>query len=234
MRWSDRIAVAAVLSLAVVASGCSASRPQLPGAEAAAPPPAAPSFKDRIEGFFTGSSARGPQQVANADPNVACPYIDIRQGASTLTISAPGGNTAMYLRYQGTFVRAARECAVLDGQMVMRVGIEGRIVLGPAGGPGQINVPLRIAVVNDKPSGAKTIVTKLIRIPVMVASASDNPTFTHIEEGLSFPLPPPAELDTYIVYIGFDPIAAEAQDKQTEPPKRHRPKPKLKPTASTG
>ena len=65
-----------------------------------------------------------------------------------------------------------------------------------------------------------------------VQSSDDNPTFTHIEEGLSFPLPPAAELDNYIVYIGFDPLAAEAQDKQKEKPKR-KPKPKVKPTAST-
>ena len=139
----------------------------------------------------------------------------------------------MSLKYQGTFVRAARECAVAGGQMVMKVGVEGRIIVGPAGGPGQVDVPLRIAVVDETPAGSKMIVTKFIRVPVTVQSSTDNPTFTHIEEGLSFPLPPAAELDNYIVYIGFDPLAAEAQDKQKEKPK-HKPKPKARPTASTG
>ena len=72
------------------------------------------------------------------------------QGASTLTIPPPppdGSNEAMALRYQGNFVRAARECAVVGGQMVMKVGVQGRIIVGPAGGPGQVDVPLRIAVV---------------------------------------------------------------------------------------
>ena len=61
----------------------------------------------------------------------------------------------MSLKYQGTFVRAARECAVVGGQMVMKVGVEGRIIVGPAGGPGQVDVPLRIAVVDEKPAGSK-------------------------------------------------------------------------------
>src|SRR5262252_2934039 len=56
------------------------------------------------------------QPVTNAQPNVECPFLDIRQGASTLTFPPPppaGGNEAMSLKYQGTFVRAARDCAVV-------------------------------------------------------------------------------------------------------------------------
>ena len=33
-------------------------------------------------------------------------------------------------------LRAARDCAVVNGQMVMRVGVQGRIIVGPAGGAG--------------------------------------------------------------------------------------------------
>jgi hypothetical protein len=158
--------------------------------------------------------------------------VDIRQGASTLTIGPTGDNAAMSLKYQGTFVRAARECTVAGGQLVMRVGVEGRIIVGPAGGPGQVEVPLRIAVVHETTAGTTTIITKLIRIPVTVESSTDSPAFTHIEEGLSFPLPPAADLDNYTVYIGFDPIGAAAQDKKPEKP-RSRPKTKTKPTART-
>ena len=31
----------------------------------------------------------------------------------------------------------------------MKVGIQGRVILGPSGRPGQIEVPLRIAVVQE-------------------------------------------------------------------------------------
>jgi hypothetical protein len=134
----------------------------------------------------------------------------------------------MALKYQGTFVRAARECALVSGNVVMKIGVEGRIIVGPAGGPGQVDVPLRIAVVEETTAHTKPIVTQLIRIPVTVASASENPTFTHIEEGVTFPMP--ANLDNYLVYIGFDPIAAAAQD---HPKPAAKPKPKAKP-AKTG
>ncbi len=201
------------------------------GAPAAAAAPSGPQWlHGDIAGFFSSSSDKAPQPVAGATPDIECPYIEIREGASTLTIGGGGDNAAMSLKYQGSFVRAARQCAVVAGQMVMKVGVEGRIILGPAGGPGQIDVPLRIAVVDESPAGTKPIVTKLIHIPVTVQSMTDNPTFSHVEEGLSFPLPKSDELEHYIVYIGFDPLAAQAQEKHPKP----RPKRKRKPNPAPG
>ncbi|MGH6671631.1 MAG: hypothetical protein ACRECE_10805 [Xanthobacteraceae bacterium] len=242
-RWRDRSRIAIPLALALLASGCSGSSSFFGGptastpAGAAAPAPtSSPSDKwlpADITDLFAGSSDKAPQPVAGAtQPNLECPYIQIRAGASTLIIDGPGENSAMSLKYQGTFVRAARQCSVVAGQMVMKVGVEGRIILGPQGGPGVVNVPLRIAIVDDTPSSSKTILTKLIIIPVAVQSADDSPIFTHVEDNLSFPLPSAATLDNYIVYIGFDPIAAETP-KHERPKPRYRRKPKPRP-APTG
>jgi hypothetical protein len=207
-------------------------------ASATPPPPAAPSLKDKIASFFSGATQKEPQSVANAQPDVECPFLDIRQGASTLTLPPPpvdGSNEAMALKYQGIFVRAARDCAVVNGQMVMRVGVQGRIVVGPAGGVGQVDVPLRIAVVSAPITAPKTVVTRLIRIPVTIGANDDNVDFTHIEEGLSFPLPSSSS-DPYIVYIGFDPLGAAAQDQAKKPAPAKKPKPAVKPNpnAPTG
>ena len=240
LQAGDRLPVAAVLCLALLASGCSGSSllgtSSTPAPSTAAAPPTAssgsPSFRDKVSNFFSTSTATEQQPVAGASQDIECPLINIRQGASTLTIG-PGANPAdsdstnngaMGVRYQGTFVRAARECALVGGNVVMRVGVEGRIIIGPAGGPGQVDVPLRIAVVDESPVRTKPIVTKFVRIPVTVASATDNPTFTHIEEGLSFPMP--ANLDNYLVYIGFDPLSAQA-DEHPKPAAKPKPKPKL-------
>jgi hypothetical protein len=247
MRRRGAVPLAGLLSLGLLASGCSGggtsfggpagSPPATAAAGSAAPPANSSSFKDRVESFFSGASAKEPQPVANAQPDVDCPYIDIRAGASTLTIPPPppdGENEAMALKYQGTFVRAARECAVVGTQMVMKVGVEGRIIVGPAGGPGQVNVPLRFAVVEAPSAGSKTIATKLVLIPVTIGPNDGYVTFTHIEEGLSFPLPSSTALDSYLVYIGFDPIGAQAQDKRPAPKLTPKPKGKPNPNAPTG
>lgn len=239
-RWRNRAAIAAACALALLAGDCSGGGSFFGGPAASAPTPAAvpaaaaaPTtgstgggwVPDDIANFFAGSSDKAPQPVAGATPDVECPYIQIREGASTLIINGPGDNAAMSLKYQGSFVRAARQCAEVAGQMVMKVGVEGRIILGPLGGPGEINVPLRIAIVDQKPSSSKTILTKLIIIPVTVQSADDNPTFTHVEDNLTFPLPSSAELENYIVYIGFDPIGAETRHERPKRKIKRRPKP---------
>ena len=107
-----------------------------------------------------------------------------------------------------------------------RVGIQGRIILGPAGGPGQIDLPIRLAVVHEGPE-PKTIFTKLNRVPVTVPDGDSNVQFTSIEEDLTFPMPRTAGLiDEYVVYIGFDPQGfREPPKKRPEraPPKRRPP-----------
>jgi hypothetical protein len=249
--WHNRAPTAAPLVFALLIAGCSGGGFGGPSTMASAGPPAttassgspeaassaapssSPSFKDKIAAFFSGATQKEPQPVTNAQPNISCPFLDIRQGASTLTIPPPppdGANEAMALKYQGIFVRAARDCAIVNGEMVMRVGIQGRIVVGPAGGPGQVDVPLRIAVVSSPTTSAKTVVTKLIRIPVAIGASDDNADFSHIEEGLSFPMPPAGELENYIVYIGFDPMGAAAQDQaKPRPSAVKKPKPPTKP-----
>ncbi len=221
MRKCGCALLAGALCLAFFAGGCSGL-----GAPSAATPDARQGSSS-LSNFFSGSSsAKGTQTVAGAQPDVNCPGVDIRRGASTLTIAPPGEKTAMTLKYQGSFVRAARECSVVDGNMVMKIGVEGRVVVGPAGGPGKVDVPLRFAVVQETPSGIRPIATKFLVIPVVV-DATGNTPFVHVED-MMFPIPTPtAQLDEYVVYVGFDPVSAEAQAK----PPKVRPKSKSKPAA---
>jgi hypothetical protein len=225
MLWCGRAALAASLLLALLAGGCSGgSGIDVPSADAAHGYSGSGSLTD----LFISSSAKSPQTATGAQADINCPPVEVRQGASTLTIGPTGDKSAMTLKYQGDFAREARECAVVGSNMVMRIGVQGRIIVGPAGQPGQVDVPLRVAVVQETPGGTRPVVTKFIRIAVTVAPNATSAAFTHIEEGVSFPLPTPTyQLDDYIAYVGFDPLSAEAQDKQ-----KPTPKPRTKPAAS--
>ena len=96
-----------------------------------------------------------------------CPGVDIRTGAGTLAIAAkPQEATANDLRYQLTFIELARQCVVDGtGTVRMRVGVQGRVIVGPAGAPPQVTAPIRYAVVQEGVQ-PKTIVTKFRRVPV--------------------------------------------------------------------
>ncbi|MCW5688871.1 MAG: hypothetical protein KIT76_10030 [Pseudolabrys sp.] len=158
-----------------------------------------------------------------SNEDLDCPPVQVRTGAATLAIGGggkPDEPAALNLRYQGTIIRYARECHINAGVMTMRVGIEGRVITGPAGGPGRVDVPLRMAVVQEGVT-PKAIVSKFTIVPVEITSAVDRVTFTHIEEGVTFPIPsPPALLDNYVVYIGFDTLAAQQHNRKPAARKR--------------
>jgi hypothetical protein len=176
--------------------------------------------------FNKGSKpAADPSTAAAVLPaDFECPSVAIRRGASTLSSSAnPAEPSATNLRYQIVFGDNARECRLAPGNMVlMRVGVEGRVILGPAGTPGQVDVPLRLAVVHEGVN-PRTIVTKLHRVAVTVPPESTSVLFTHIEEDLSFPMPKGNEIDSYIVYVGFDPLGARELDRKKPPARPARP-----------
>ena len=184
--------------------------------------------------FSSSSKATNDAAAAGGTANISaddvdCPEVQVRTGAATLMIgSKPGEGEpgALDVRYQGSIIRTARECHVNAGIMTMKVGIEGRVIAGPAGGPGTVEVPLRIAVVHEG-INPKAIVSKLARIPVTVTGTVDRVTFTHVEPDVTFPLPQPlANIDSYVVYVGFDPVGAPPVKKKPAVKPKRAAKPK--------
>lgn len=182
-------------------------------------------FGSQISALFGGSSST-PASATSATPTTEefdCPRIDIRQGASTLLVNANANEpNALGLRYQGTFVRAARECRVQGTNVNIKIGVQGRVILGPAGGPGNVNVPLRFALVNETMSETRPIWSKLHVLPLEVPPQSPNVNFTYIVEDLTVPIPPPAQLENWVIYIGFDPAGAQIEQRR-RPPARPAP-----------
>jgi hypothetical protein len=181
-----------------------------------------PSFSSRVSSFFSGAKpgVTQPASPTASAPEVECPGVDIRTGASTMNITAKVGQaTAGDLRYQLSFGQTARECSVAGGAMNIKVGVQGRVILGPMGGPGQVDIPLRYAVVREGPQ-PKVIATKFKRLPVMVAPDQTHIQFVDIEEGIAFPLPPGTEIDAYVIYVGFDEIGDKNEKKPAKSAKK--------------
>jgi len=94
---------------------------------------------------------------------------------------------------------------------VIRVGVEGRLVLGPKGGPGQVNMPIRIALARGL---SESIWTRLYQVGVQVPAGSPNVAFTQVEDGLTIPLPTPEELSRMIIFVGFDNLAPQRPEQR--------------------
>ena len=179
-------------------------------------------FRQRMASLFGSSEAAQTAQAAQplgneADPNWDCPSVDIRTGASTMQVNAGREQTAATLRYQASIARVARECTrgrPVDDDQGRRAGPRHH---GAGGTPGQMDIPLRYALVREGPE-PRTIVTKLHRFPVNVAEA--NTPFLHVEEDITFTIPRRVDLENYVVYVGFDPAPPEGSARQEERPSR--------------
>jgi hypothetical protein len=178
-----------------------------------------PGITDRMKSFFgfgpsTPQPGSGAPAAAGPPEEIDCPGVTVRQGASTLAISTAGSESSpMSTRYQVTIGQTARECAALGGLMTMKVGVQGRVLLGPAGGPGRVDVPLRVAVVEEG-TNPKPIVSKLYRITVDVPPGQTMVPFTHVDQDVTFPMPRGDAIDNYVVYVGFDPSAGPAKPER--------------------
>jgi len=190
-----------------------------------------------LDTFNNSSKATRDSPTANAlaavDPDLDCPTVELRTGAATLLVGGKPGEgppSALDVRYQGSITRTARECHVSGGTMTVKVGIEGRVITGPAGAPGVVEVPLRIAVVREGPQ-PKTIVSRFGRETVNLQNAVDRATFTHIDPDVSFAVPLPSyQIRDYVIYVGFDPVGAQPP-KKSKRPVRKRKKPTPNPNA---
>lgn len=189
-----------------------------------AAPASAQSITDRFKSLFGGKSdeepaTNAPAAVPQDTGDLTCPPVTVRAGASTYAVAAPGkqpvGND---LRFQATISKMARECSVNGGVITARIGIQGRVIAGPAGNPPTVEVPIRVAVVQAGVQ-EKTIATKVYRTTVSMAEGSSVP-FSLVAEDLVYPVPPGAAADSYVFYIGFDPQALKPEPKARATKKR--------------
>ena len=173
------------------------------------------------------ASVEGSQPAKVADTDIDCPSMLVRTGASTWQV--PPGTPSTGLRYQASLGQMARECAILGESMTIKVGIEGRVLVGPKGAPGNMTVPIRMALVQEGPQ-PKSIWTKFYSVPVIIPQGQSGAAFTQVEDDLTFALPANKNTANYVIYVGFDPQGAAAavrgKGKTTPSASTAKPKPK--------
>jgi hypothetical protein len=214
MAGDRRLKRAAVVALAVAASsalsGCGGG--SMFGSSGGSS--SGSSFGSRFSQLFgskseEASTTSSPSTQATENSELSCPSVAIRFGASTLSVGLPGKPASgSDLRYQGTITRTARDCNLQGGQITARIGIMGRIIAGPAGAPPTVDVPMRVAVVQDG-APEKVITTKAIRTTVTMEG--ENTEFSLVAEDITYPTPTEAANDKYVFYVGFDPAALKPE-----------------------
>ena len=132
-----------------------------------------------------------------------CPKTQIRSGTETYRTfeggvkkDDPGALNS--LQFQSTITEVARECNYSQTNLNMRVGIKGRVINGPTGLTGTLNVPVRVAVAT---TANEVIYSQLHQVPVTIPEGGSNALFSFVDSNVNIPVP---DKNNLIVYVGFD------------------------------
>ena len=155
-----------------------------------------------------------PPPVDPQAREIRCPSVDIQGGTETLTVrvNAKGTETGG-VRHQINVTRTARECRLEGDMLHLKVGVAGRVVLGPAGSPGSVTVPVRIAVTRGM---TQVVYSKLGRATVTVPPGADSAPYTYVDDSVAFRLGEGDRPTLYFVHVGLD----EKGDKPEKPQRR--------------
>jgi hypothetical protein len=125
-----------------------------------------------------------PPEVTNPLPkddpsDFECPSVAIRDGGAAIRVG-----TGDSLRSQISINNVARECILASGNgFTLKIGVDGRVLAGPAGGSGGMQATLRTVVRR----GTTVVAQRASRVGANIPQGEGGANFTHIEDGISVP-----------------------------------------------
>jgi len=135
-------------------------------------------------------------------PEVTCPGIVALEGTEVARFYTGSPPTSTNLRVQYSIEDLARECSRSGDTLVLKVGIAGKVLLGPAGSAGSFSVPVRVAVTRNSDQSA--VVSKLYRAPATITARRTEESFTIVSEPISVPFVHARSDEDYSIKVGID------------------------------
>lgn len=148
----------------------------------------------------SASPAQIAQGQASAVPAIAteCPEIKVMPGAEALFFYS-GGRTGNPedLHWQAELEKETRNCVVSNGLITVKMGVSGRVLLGPAGKETSVNVPLRFSVQRN----GTAVFSEKYAIPVQIAPPAQSAEFVKVVDNVAIPYLGGEDI---VIYVGFE------------------------------
>ncbi len=113
------------------------------------------------------------------------------------------------VRHQISIVNVARECRIVQGKLVISVGVEARVLLGPAGSAGTYSTPVQIVMKR----GTKVVASRTTRGSATIPAGGSMGQIVVVEKDFSVP----KDGDELIISVnlkGGEPTATPAPKKK--------------------
>lgn len=164
---------------------------------------AAPSTKTKLDSLVALVQFKKPPKQEQPSDLLRCPNITVLDGTADDRVFGRGPQSNANVDYQFSLDDFARDCKVVGNKLDIKVGVRGRVLLGPVGKPGTFAAPVRVAVLLN--SDPMPLVSNLYHVDVSVPADGSAAPFTLVTDALNVPYTHPhAELD-YTIKVGFDP-----------------------------
>ncbi|HEX8666433.1 MAG TPA: hypothetical protein VF744_20635 [Beijerinckiaceae bacterium] len=180
---------------------------------ASATPAAAQSIGDTLSNLFKFGGTTEPKEAPRGAGDAYCPTVGVIEGGAALR-AYTGGKVGepSALRHQIAIGQLARECVEQpDGSILIKVGVEGRALLGPAGQPGRFDAPVTFVVKR----GERVFASRTQRVSVAVPAGDTQASFVTVQDGLVVP----PGVGEYEIDVG---LGAGAGEKPERPARRKR------------
>ncbi len=175
---------------------------------------------DTLGNLFAFNSVSAPPVPNKAViSKVNCPVVDVFEGAAAQRVYA-GGQSSSNVRYQFSMGDLARECSVENNKIVIKVGVEGKVLLGPAGAPSSFTVPIKVAVRTE--ADQKIIQSKSYRVQASIPQGQSQSAFALVADPIIVPFLGEDAFDDYQIFVGFEgagaasapPVAAKTNKRK--------------------
>jgi hypothetical protein len=185
------------MALAALLGGCGGGMFESSGASS--PPTPGGSALANLMRFGTTEL---PPPLVEAEEELECPLLSIAPGGAALRI---GGGSSESVRSQITITDIARECQrAAGGGVIMRVGAEGRVLVGPAGSSGSLGANMRIEVRR----GDTILSSRNVRVGATVPAGQAQASWAHVEQGIAIPASAIQARGDTDVFVTLNPAAA--------------------------
>lgn len=148
----------------------------------------------------SASQAEMATASSNALPAIAteCPEIKVRPGSEALFYYGNGKvGDPRSLNYQAVIEKQSRNCVVSNGLITVKMGVVGRLMLGPSGNQQSVNLPLRFAVERD----GTAVYSERYEIPVGITPPNQSEEFVKVVENVGIPY---LGGESIVIWVGFD------------------------------
>jgi hypothetical protein len=159
-----------------------------------------PNITPGVNGVTVTSTESAKPVVIPVDPDEECPVINVPAGMSSYA-SYAGAASPENVRYQLVLSNFARECTLVSGTSIgIKIGIEGRVLIGEKGSPGTYSAPLTI---NVRDRDNNSVYTKTVQVSASVPPGDSQGVFKVIDSGILLPLSLAKPVRYYEIQIGF-------------------------------